>query len=97
MNGKFLFKTICPCCLRKFEPGMIWIDYPICSDCNSEGMELEVVPFIEFMEKNSAEDLLRRKLFYQDREQLLPAYRALLIQRIDDLIQEKAGSDNSTL
>ena len=83
-------KTICPCCLRQFEGHTIWKDWPICGDCDSEGMGIDVVPYVEFLRKSTLDGLHHRMAFYADSDDILPSYRELMMKRIEELMVEKA-------
>lgn len=85
-------ETICPICLDRFEPGTIVKDYPYCSDCSSEGMDIDVEGFSSYMNRNTTADFDALLSKWDQAEGFLPEYKAAKRQRIIDLRQLKAST-----
>jgi len=83
-------RTICPLCFEQYGAGEIVADYPMCPDCSSEAMDIEVEGFADFMaEKTYAElnDVLQR---WESTDGFLPAYKDAKAARIRALRDQKA-------
>jgi hypothetical protein len=81
--------TICPACLEKYPAGSIPIEAPCCSDCYSEAREINVVSYKEFLDRISAQQLEDMRVKWSAKTGLLPQFKALVANRIEDLIRAK--------
>ena len=78
-------ETICPLCFDRFPPGAVSSDYPSCPDCASEGMDFDVEPLAQFLATKSAQDFDSMYERWESAEGFLPAYKALKLDRIQQL------------
>lgn len=88
--AKLRYQTICPLCFEQYAPGEIVAEYPMCSDCSSEAMDIEVEALGTFLaSKTYAEldDVLQR---WERVEGFLPAYKDAKAGRIRALRDQKA-------
>ena len=81
--------TICPACLEQFPAGSIPVEAPCCPDCYSEALQVDVVPYREFLDRNSAEQLEEMRVRWSTKTGLLPQFKALVANRIEELIRAK--------
>lgn len=82
-------ETVCPLCCYILAPGTVSADYPICPDCSSEGIDFDVVPLADFLDRTTVDklnDSLRR---WESLDGFLPAYKELKSERIRYLISLK--------
>ena len=89
LAAKLPYETICPACLERFGPGQIAPDYPFCSDCSSEGMDIEVEAFDSFMASKSCADFAAMQSRLQEAGGLLPAFKNLKASRVRSLTKYK--------
>lgn len=83
-------RTICPLCFEQYEAGEIIAEYPMCPDCSSEAMDIEVEGLADFIASKTYADLdgvLRR---WEQVEGFLPAYKEAKASRIRSLRDQKA-------
>lgn len=87
--AKISVETICPGCLEKFPPGEICTEYPFCAECGSEGADIPVIQFAEYLNSKSIHDLEEIQKSWSAREGLLDQYKSLVASRIEGLLREK--------
>jgi hypothetical protein len=87
---KLTYPTICSLCFERYGPGEIAADYPMCPDCSSEAMEIEVENFASFMASKTYADLEDALQRWQQVEGFRPAYKEAKASRIRALRDEKA-------
>jgi hypothetical protein len=77
-------ETICPACLVRFPSGKLFIAYPFCPDCGSEGMDIRAELFTAYLAGKTVTDFdkMLRRLETAD---LLPQFKAAMRQRMLDL------------
>lgn len=50
-------ESVCPLCCDIFPLGTLSADYPICPDCSSEGIDSDVVPLADFLDRTTVDKL----------------------------------------
>lgn len=86
---KINVKTICPACLEAYLPGVVWTEYPFCAECGSEGADIPVVPYEEFLGGKSVSELEEMQRSWSARTGLLDQFKSLVASRIEELLREK--------
>lgn len=86
---KIKVKTICPACLEAYPPGAVFAEYPFCADCGSEGADISVVPYAEYLGGKSVHDLEEMQKSWSARTGLLDQFKSLVASRIEELLREK--------
>jgi hypothetical protein len=84
-----LQRSICPVCWRTFEAGEIQVEWPTCPDCYSEAVEVEVLPFDDFVRSKSIADLQEAVRSWQDKGELRESFRKTVVKRIRSVIEVK--------
>ena len=78
-------ETVCPLCMTIYPPRTFSTDYPICGDCASEAVDIDVEPLEAFLAKHTPEqfdDMLAR---WEAAEGFNPDYKKLKSDRIRHL------------
>lgn len=87
--AKLDYETICPLCFERYGVREIITAYPMCPDCSSEAIDIEVEPYDSFMASKTYADLdevLRR---WEQVDGFLPAYKEAKTSRIRALRDKK--------
>lgn len=80
---------ICPVCFRRYSAMTIPKEYPLCPDCDSEAIGVEVVPLGDFLNETSLAQLEEISADWSASQEFLPDYKQTKQRRIDDLIARK--------
>lgn len=94
MNSpNIIVATICPVCFARYPSNSVCADYPICSECESEAMEIELIPYEDFISRVSVSDLERIDAWWDAREDLLPNYKRTVLEQLAIIIQDRIERD----
>ncbi len=74
-------KYFCPACFSLFTDRNE--AYPICAECDSEGMGIEILPLDRANGLVAKADEIRASIKKSD---YLPSYRKLLLKRLEELV-----------
>lgn len=88
--AKLQYETICQLCFQQYGPGEIVADYPMCSDCSSEAMDIEVEALDTFMASKTYAELDEALKRWEQVEGFLPTYKLAKASRIRALRDQKA-------
>lgn len=85
-------ETVCPACFTLFPIGEMPAAWPMCPDCSSEGMDLEVEPLDAFLESRTLEDIDQIAARWDAAEGFLPQYKTLKASNIAQVRARKAAA-----
>lgn len=74
-------KYFCPICFSLFNERND--EYPICAECDSEGMGIEILPLDKVKGLAEKADNIRKSI---KKAGYLPSYKKLLFKRLDQLL-----------
>ena len=83
--------TVCPLCLNHFPPGSVSSDYPVCTDCSSEGIDSLVQPISDYLASKTPEDFDDMLARWEAADGFRPEYKALKSKRIMQFKALKLG------
>jgi len=82
-------EAVCPVCFATYPKSEIDWARPTCAGCDSEGMEMEVVPLVEFLSRNSVTGLESILQKWEEASGFLSTYKKAKADRIRMLIRMK--------
>jgi hypothetical protein len=84
-----LDRSICPLCFRLYPSSLARSEWPMCADCSSEAIDMDVIPLRRYLADNSLRELTELRDSWAASDEFLPAYKAEKLKRISYVLELK--------
>lgn len=84
---------ICPVCFRLYPKRSVDPDYPLCGDCGSEAMDIELIPLGRFLSESSLNELEQTQKKWNEATEFYESYKQEKAARISRVIRLKQNEE----
>ena len=86
-------RFLCPVCFRLYASNTVDREYPMCSDCGSEAMDIEVVPLKQYFSQTLLKELLEQETEWRAAKGFYDSYKQEKLKRMAQVIKLKKEFD----
>ena len=84
-------RHICPVCFALYRSSSVGDDWPMCPDCESEAISVEVEPLADFLARHSPAELQQIADEWHAATGYRESYKQTKLQRIEQVLELKRG------